>query len=389
MQWKVCLSDIDYGPEELDAVAAVLRSKWLSMGDVTREFESRLADRLGVRHAILVSSGTAALHLANLAVGVGPGDEVIVPSLTFVASVNASVYCGASTVFADIVGPDDLNVSPEDVRKRITPRTRVIVVVHYGGYPVDMCAIGQIAREHNLAVIEDAAHAPGASLDGRMLGTIGDVGCFSFFSNKNLVTGEGGAVVTNRDDLAEEIRLRRSHGMTSVSYDRHKGHAFSYDVTRLGYNYRATEICAALATIQLDKLPKNNARRAELTAVYREHLHGVDGVIVPFQDYRGVSSHHILPVLLPPEANRHKVMTHMRDQGIQTSIHYPPVHRFSAYCERASGTAADLPATLEAAHREVTLPLHPLMRDEDAIEVASALLRSVSVATRTTWEHPI
>lgn len=378
MQWKVCLSDIDYGPEELDAVAAVLRSKWLSMGDVTREFEARLAEWLGVRHAVLVSSGTAALHLANQAVGVCPGDEVIVPSLTFVASVNATVYCGASPVFADIVGPQDLNMSPEDVRKRITPQTRAIVVVHYGGYPVDMCAITQIAREHDLAVIEDAAHAPGASLDGRMLGTIGDVGCFSFFSNKNLVTGEGGAVVTNRDDLAEEIRLRRSHGMTSVSYDRHKGHAFSYDVTRLGYNYRATEVCAALATVQLGKLPNSNARRAELTAVYREHLHGVDGLIVPFQNYRGVSSHHIMPVLLPSGADRHEVMTHMREQGIQTSIHYPPVHQFSAYRERADGTAADLPTTVEAARREMTLPLHPLMRDEDAVQVASALRESLA-----------
>ena len=379
MQWKVCLSDIDYGPEELDAVAAVLQSKWLSMGDVTREFEARLAEWLGVRHAILVSSGTAALHLANLAVGVGPGDEVVVPSLTFVASVNASVYCGATPVFADIVGPQDLNMSPEDVRKRITPRTRAIVVVHYGGYPVDMCAIGQIAREHDLAVIEDAAHAPGASLDGKMLGTIGDVGCFSFFSNKNLVTGEGGAVVTNRDDLAEEFRLRRSHGMTSLSYDRHKGHAFSYDVTRLGFNYRATEMCAALAMVQLEKLDGNNARRAELTAVYREHLQRIEDLMMPFEDHRGNSSHHIMPVLLPRGTNRHQVMSQMRSRGFQTSIHYPPVHQFTAYRDR-SDVRAKLPATEEMALREVTLPLHPLMKDVDAVEVASALEECIASA---------
>ena len=379
MQWKICLSDIDYGPEELDAVAAVLQSKWLSMGDVTREFEARLAEWLGVRHAILVSSGTAALHLANLAVGVGPGDEVVVPSLTFVASVNASVYCGATPVFADIVGPQDLNMSPEDVRKRITPRTRAIVVVHYGGYPVDMCAIGQIAREHDLAVIEDAAHAPGASLDGKMLGTIGDVGCFSFFSNKNLVTGEGGAVVTNRDDLAEEFRLRRSHGMTSLSYDRHKGHAFSYDVTRLGFNYRATEMCAALAMVQLEKLDGNNARRAELTAVYREHLQRIEDLMMPFEDHRGNSSHHIMPVLLPRGTNRHQVMSQMRSRGFQTSIHYPPVHQFTAYRDR-SDVRAKLPATEEMALREVTLPLHPLMKDVDAVEVASALEECIASA---------
>ena len=245
MAWKVCLSDIDFGSEELDRVAEVLRSKWLSMGEVTREFEARFAEFLGVKHAILVCNGTAALHLANLAVGVGPGDEVIVPSLTFVATANASAYCGAIPVFADIVGPEDLNVSPEDIRARITSKTKAITVVHHGGYPADMDAICRIAHEHGLAVIEDAAHAPGASLSGRMLGTIGDVGCFSFFSNKNLVTGEGGAVVTNNNHLAQSMRLMRSHGMTSLSYDRHKGHAFSYDVLRLGYNYRATEITAA------------------------------------------------------------------------------------------------------------------------------------------------
>lgn len=375
MQWKVCLSDIDYGQEEFDRVADVVRSKWLSMGDVTREFEARFAEYLGVKHAFLVSSGTAALHLANLAVGVGPGDEVIVPSLTFVATANAAVYCGATPVFADIVGPHDLNVSPEDIAAKISPRIKAITVVHYGGYPADMDAICEIARQHGLAVIEDAAHAPGASWKGRMAGTIGDVGCFSFFSNKNLVTGEGGAVVTNDDALAVKIRLMRSHGMTSLSYDRHKGHAFSYDVVRLGYNYRATEITAALACVQLGKLESNNERRRALTGRYRECLREIDGLEVPFAVYAGRSSCHLMPVLLPRGIDRAAVMTHLREEGIQSSIHYPPIHRFEWH--RSRFPAPRLPVTEEIASRELTLPLHVLMNEWDVATSCGALARAV------------
>ncbi len=372
MPWKVCLSDIDYGPEELARVTEVLRSKWLSMGDVTREFEARFADFLGVRHAFLVANGTAALHLANLAVGVGPEDEVIVPSLTFVATANASVYCGATPVFADIVGPHDLNVSPEDIRAKITGRTKAITVVHYGGYPADMDAICAIAREHNLKIIEDAAHAPGATWKGRMAGTIGDVGCFSFFSNKNLVTGEGGAVVTNNDDYAEQIRLMRSHGMTSLSYDRHKGHAFSYDVIRLGYNYRATEITAALACVQLEKLPRLNKRRAELASEYRECLSRIDGIEIPFSTHPGCSAHHLMAILLPIGTDRAQLMATLRDQGIQTSIHYPPIHKFSAFAS-SPRVESRLQQTECVATREMTIPLHPLLVEADVHSVGDTL----------------
>ncbi len=218
MHWKVCLSDLDYGKREQDAVEAVLKSNWLTMGATVARFEQRFATLLGVRHAIFVNSGTAALHLANRALEIGPDDEVIVPSLTFVATANASLYCGAMPVFADITSEDDLNISPVDIRRRITDRTKAITVVHFGGYMANMDAICRIANEHNLAIIEDAAHAPAASLHGKMAGTVGDVGCFSFFSNKNLPTGEGGAVVTNDDSIAEKARSMRSHGMTSLTY---------------------------------------------------------------------------------------------------------------------------------------------------------------------------
>ena len=381
MKWKVCLSDIDFGREESENVAAVLRSKWLSMGDATREFEARFAEFLNVRHVFLVSSGTAALHLANLVVGVGPGDEVICPSLTFVATANASVYCGATPVFAEITGPEDLNVSPEAIRDKVTGKTKAITVVHYGGYAADMDAVRRIAQEHDLRVIEDAAHAPGASFGGRQAGTIGDIGCFSFFSNKNLVAGEGGAVVTNNDEYAEQIRLIRSHGMTSLSYERHKGHAHSYDVMELGYNYRATEITAALASAQLGKLDRNNERRRALVGLYREHLKSVEGLEVPFAGREENSSCHLMPVLLGGHNHRHGVMARLREEGIQTSIHYPPIHQFRWYRDRYPATT--LPVTEDVAAREITLPLHPLMTEKDVLAVCSELKRAGSEAAET------
>jgi len=376
MAWKVCLSDIDFGREEVDRVTEVLNSKWLSMGDVTGEFEARLAEFLGVRHAFLVCNGTAALHLANLAVGVRPGDEVIVPSLSFVATANASAYCGAAPVFADIVSEHDLNLSPQDVGRKIGAKTKAITVLHYAGYVADMEAIGRIAREHDLAVIEDAAHAPGASRDGARAGSFGAVGCFSFFSNKNLVTGEGGAVVTNDDRVAEEIRLLRSHGMTSLTYERHKGHAFTYDVLRLGWNYRASEITAVLALVQLEKLERNNARRLELTQAYRRRLANDERLTLPFLDHAGRSSCHLMPILLPAGTDRERVMAGLRERGIQSSVHYPPIHRFGIYSSH--GGAGSLSMTEKVAERQLTLPLHPLMSDADVEAVTSALAEALA-----------
>ena len=242
MQWRIPLSDINFGPEEEQAVLEVIRSRWLTMGAVTQGFEQELAEYAGVKHAIAVTNATAALHLACVAAGLGPGDEAILPSLTFVATANAVRYTGARPVFADVEGVDSLNISPAAIEARITPRTRAILVVHYGGYACDMPAILEIARRHDLAVIEDAAHAIGSRLDGRMLGTWGAIGCYSFFSNKNMTTGEGGMLVTDDDGLAEKLRVLRSHGMTSLTWDRHKGHAWSYDVVDLGYNYRIDEV---------------------------------------------------------------------------------------------------------------------------------------------------
>jgi dTDP-4-amino-4,6-dideoxygalactose transaminase len=216
-----------------------------------------------------VFNATQALHL-HISLGIGPGDEVIVPSMTFVATANAVCYTGADVRFAEISSLSDLTISPADIVERITPKTKAIMVMHYGGYPCRMNEILAIAEKHHLGVIEDAAHAPGASLQGRALGSWGDVGCFSFFSNKNLSTGEGGMLVTARDDIAEKVRLLRSHGMTSLTWERHQGHAYSYDVVDLGYNYRIDEIRSALGMVQLNKLDGNNKQRKYLTDLYRK-----------------------------------------------------------------------------------------------------------------------
>lgn len=371
MAWQIPLADIDFGPEESIAVQKVLDGRWLTMGAVTEEFEKEFASFVGSRHAIAVTNCTAALHLACLVSGLGPGDEVIVPSLSFVATANAVRYTGAQPVFADVENEKYLCLSPETIAPCLTDRTRAIIVMHYGGYPCDMPGIIALARQHNLIVLEDAAHAVGSVLDGRQLGTWGRVGCFSFFSNKNMTTGEGGMAVTDDDELAAQLRNLRSHGMTTVTWDRHRGHAWSYDVTSLGYNYRMDEIRSALGLVQLHKLDKNNANRSHLTSLYRDlSTELIPQVVLPFENAKGVSACHLMPVLLPSGENRQAVMEKMRLQGIQTSIHYPPIHAFQAYKDIPH---PPLPMTEEIARREITLPLYGSMKEENVSTVVKAL----------------
>jgi dTDP-4-amino-4,6-dideoxygalactose transaminase len=247
------------------------------------------------------------------------------------------------------------------------------MVMHYGGYPCHMTEIMKIARNHGLAVIEDAAHAPGATYNECALGTWGDVGCFSFFSNKNLATGEGGMLVTERDDIAEKVKLLRSHGMTTLTWDRHRGHASTYDVLDLGHNYRIDEIRAAIGLVQLRKLSENNTRREIITERYRQGLGEFMswGVELPFLDAGGQPAYHIFPLLLPPGVEQQLFMEGMRERGIQTSVHYPPIHKFSYYQRRYPGVS--LPVTESIASREVTLPLYPGMTNKDVEDVLAAM----------------
>ena len=376
--WKVPLADVTLGPEETAAVTEVLQSGWLSMGPKTQEFEDRFAHFLGVKYTFAVANGTAALHLACEVLGMGPGDEVLCPALTFVASANAIIYNGARPVFVDVTGPQDLNLSVADAASKVSGRTRAIMVVHYGGYPCDMEAIAALAGRHGLKIIEDCAHAPGAvyhsSQGPRLLGTLGDIGCFSFFANKNLTTGEGGMVVTNDDELAGKIKTARSHGMTTLTWDRHRGHSFSYDVVARGYNYRLDEMRSALGLVQLNRLEPGNARRQELTCAYRAQLKDLDHLEVPFRDFPGGSAHHLFPILLRDCGGRTDFMAALAQQSIQTSIHYPPVHLFSYYRSLwEAGHDHRLPLTEEISARLVTLPLFPAMTMAQLDTVVAAI----------------
>lgn len=380
MAWQVPLSDIDLGDAEVAAVEKVLRSRWLSMGPMTQEFEAAFAAAVGAKYAFAVSNGTTALHLAYAALDLGPGDEVIVPALTFVATANAIRYTGATPVFADITSLDDLTISPADIAAKITPRTRAIAVMHYGGYLCDMAAIRALAQQHELAIVEDACHAPGATLGREHAGGLSAVGCFSFFANKNIAIGEGGMVVTNFDHLAERIRLLRSHGMTTLTWDRHRGHAASYDVVATGFNYRLDEIHSALGLVQLGKLAANNRRRAAIVARYREALASAPGLIAPFSRPIAESqpAYHLFPIILDPGIDRAAFMAHLREQGIQSSIHYPPIHRFSAF--RDDLIDVRLPVTEAAGEREVTLPLFPTMTDSQIAAVVAGVRSALAVA---------
>jgi dTDP-4-amino-4,6-dideoxygalactose transaminase len=372
MTWRVPLADAVFGLDEQRAIQRVAASGWFSMGPETEQFEVEFATYIGTRHAIAVSSGTAALHLAILALGIGRDDEVILPSLNFVAGANMLVSVGARPVFTDINGPTDLNISPDDIEHRITSKTKAIMAMHYAGFPCDMERILSVAQRHGIHVIEDAAHAPGASLNGKKLGSFGQIGCFSFFSNKNMYTGEGGMVVTDDDDLQASIRRLRSHGMTALTWDRHRGHTFSYDVTNVGYNYRIDEIRSALGRAQLAHLDQNNRKRRELTERMRSLFREADGISIPFlNETVSDSACHIFPTTLESPDHRTSFMRFMKEQGVQTSIHYPPTHLFSVYRDRG---AVELSATEDIASREVTLPLFPNMSSEQVDLVLANVL---------------
>jgi dTDP-4-amino-4,6-dideoxygalactose transaminase len=370
------LFDLRLQPQDLEAVAETLRSGWLTLGPRTAQFEEAFAELLGVRHAIAVSSCTAALHLSYLAAGVGPGDEVIVPSFTFAATAAAAVYCGASPVFAEITSRARPTLDPEDVERRITPRTRAVCAVHYAGYAAPVDTLAKLCEERGIALIEDVAHAPSATLHGRKLGAWGLAGAFSFFSNKVFSCGEGGLVSTDDDDVAAFVRSRRSHAMTSGTWDRHNKRTDTYDVVALGFNYRIDEPRAALLLSRLGRLEQEIVRRRELTARYRDLLRGVDGIIVPFDDSEiAESSCYVIPIMLEQDGRQAEVSRRLRDAGIQTSIFYPSIHLFTAYRERCPGVS--LPVSELASRSELTLPFYPHMSYDDQDRVVTALAEAV------------
>jgi dTDP-4-amino-4,6-dideoxygalactose transaminase len=371
------LFDLRLEPQDLEAVAETLRSGWLTLGPRTAEFEQAFAAHLGARHAIALSSCTAALHLAYLAVGVGPGDEVIVPSFTFVATAAAALYCGATPVFAEISSRERPSLDPAAVERLITPRTKAVCVVHYAGYAGQADVLKELCDANGIALIEDVAHAPSATLAGRKLGTWGLAGAFSFFSNKVLSVGEGGLLCTDSDEVAAFVRSRRSHAMTSGTWDRHTGRTDTYDVTGLGFNYRLDEPRAALLLSRLQRLEAEITRRRELTVRYRALLAEIDRIIVPFDDADVPSSScYVIPIMLEEDGRQAEISDRLRERGIQTSIFYPAIHRFTAYRERFPDVS--LPITELASRTELTLPFYPHMSHDDQDRVATALAEAVA-----------
>ncbi len=374
--WRVPLTDIAVSETDVEAVLDCLRSGWLTMGPRTKVFEQALADYVGTPHALTVSSGTAALHLACRAAGLGPGDEVIVPAFTFVASASAARFVGATPVLCDVNGPYDLNLDVRDVERRITPRTRAVMAVHFFGYPADALALRELCDAHGLILIEDCAEAIGAQVDdsGRQVGTVGELGAFSFFSKNQLCVGEGGMVSTADPELAERVRLLRSHALTSGTWDRHRGHDPIYDIVDIGFNYRIDEPRAALGLSRLARLRDDIAARRAVVRAYRERLAETPELELAW-DEQAVqrSTHFAFPVLLPDRAARDRFRSELKEGGVQTTW-YPALHTFSEY--RDAAPAEGLPRALEASERHCVLPLSATMDEADVDIVVEAALEA-------------
>jgi dTDP-4-amino-4,6-dideoxygalactose transaminase len=367
------LFSLRFDGSDREAADAVLESGWITAGARVAEFETEFGRALGTDQVVALSSCTAALHLALAIYDVGPGDEVIIPALTFVAAANMVVARGAVPVFADVVSLEEPNIDPHSLERVLTERTRAVIPVHYAGYPCRMDELRDVAEGAGMVVIEDSAHACITRTEAGACGTLSDAGAFSFFSNKNLAIGEGGALVVRDEDRANRARLLRSHGMTTQTLDRHRGHAYSYDVSEAGFNYRWDELRAAVGTQRLSRLPDALERRSALAREYRTQLNeAAPGVTVPFgSDTESVPAH-IFPILLPPGSSRDSIMGRMREQGIQTSIHYPLIPAFEGYRLDPVG---EWGIAAEYCERVVTLPFYPEMTDDDVSRVAMELGR--------------
>lgn len=371
MAYKIPLFNLNFDEREAQAAYDTIKSGWISTGPKNAELEQMFIDMWNVKYAVSMSNCTDALHVCCMVCGFGPGDEVICPSLTFAASCNCIRYVGATPVFADIVGPDHINIDPKDIERKITPNTKGIIVVHMAGFPCQMDEIIDIARKHNLKVIEDACHGPLSEYKGVKLGTIGDCAAYSFFSNKNISTGEGGMFITNNEEMAAKARLIRSHGMSTMSYQRASGHATEYDITCLGYNFRMDDIRAAIAIEQLKKLPKDLETRLAVRARYVERLAGMERVAVPFADNTEFVSNYIFPIVIlnSTREQRDALREFMHAEGIQTSVHYPAAHKFSTYRE----LGAILPQTEYVTENEVTLPMYAALTLEQVDFICDTL----------------
>jgi len=348
-----------YNEEELEVLKETLQSGWTGMGPKTREFEERFAEYIGVRHAVAVNSCTAALHLALMVMGV-KGYEVIAPPITFISTIHAIFYNVATPVFTDIF-PDTLNINVDEIKKNISPMTRAIVVVHYGGHPCDMDPILKIAKEHNIKVIEDAAHGCGGQYKGRMIGSLGDIACFSFHAVKNLSTGDGGMITTNDPEIFERLKRLRWLGINQDTWSRaNKGRTYSwrYDVEEMGFKYTMNDIAASIGLVQLKKLDVNNEKRREIATRYNRAFSDLKWIETPIQRDYAKSAHHNYVI----KTNRRDQLNEwLKDKGVSSSVHYIPCNQFEMY----KGYGKATPIADQVWKRLLTLPLYPDLTEVD------------------------
>lgn len=374
MAYRIPLFDLNFDQKEESAVIETIASKWISIGPKCQEFEDDFARLFEVDHAISITNCTAALHLALLALDIQAGDEVLCPSLSFAATANCIKYVGAIPVFCDIVSLQNPTISFDEIKRKTTAKTKAIIVMHYAGYPCEMNKIMDFAHERGLKVVEDACHAPLSEYQGKKLGSFGDLACYSFFSNKNISTGEGGMIITNNSELAGKVKLLRSHGMSTMSYERSKGHATSYDITELGFNFRMDDIRASIGIVQLQKLSPDLKKRAEVRSWYLENLRDEKRVMIPFLGIEDFSSNYIFPVVVLDPNVRDDLRDALHKKGIQTSLHYPPIHKFSIYDDQT----LKLPETELYAKSTLTLPMYGNLTQEDVKFICESIQQSLN-----------
>lgn len=372
--------------EDIQAVADVLRSPWVTGGPKVEEFEQAFASRVGAEYAVAFSSGTAALHGAIFAAGLNPGDEAITTPLTFVATANCVLYEGALPVFADVAN-DALTLDPERVAGKITPKTRAILPVAYGGHPADLDEILALADKHGLTVIEDACHSLGAEYHGRRTGSIAHMSVFSFHPVKHVTTGEGGMVTTNRADFAETLRCFRNHGLSSDARQRLASGNWRPDMTLLGFNYRLSDMASALGLSQLRKLESNLIRRTEIAGRYTAAFRNLPGVCCPRVREGIRSAWHLYPIRIDTDslqADRNQVLRALRSENIGVNVHYVPVHLHSYYRDRFGYKGGEYPVAERAYEQLISLPLFHGMNDQDVEDVIAAVRKVTTHYSRAT-----
>ncbi len=354
---------------DFDSALAAMRSVFLSAGPISSAFEEKFAAYTGLPHSVALNSGTAALHLALMALNLGPGQEVITTPMTFIASVNAILYVGATPVLAD-VEPDTGLIDPAQVARKITPRTKAILPVHMYGVMADMQNLAAIAARHNLYLVEDSAHCLEAVRQGARPGHLSDLACYSFYATKNLTCGEGGAIATKHQHLAERVRSLRQHGMSRQAAGRFSGAYQHWDMVELGFKYNPNDILSALMLNQIERLPALHQQRQDLYARYTQLLAGTPGVQIPAP--RGTSGLHLYTVWVPDEL-RDEIICELGKAGIGVTVNYRAVHTLSYYVKHFGFKPADFPNAYKIGQRTISLPFYPGLKTEEQEYVATAL----------------